>query len=171
MKTLNEIVASLSDKEKTAILFCEQDGNGKHFYQIHKLVQKGLMSLKSIPKLQNIKAYRLNTLGLIVKEYLEHSNFHKEWLDKYYSGILECTYRYRAMLKSMDPTQLSTAFYTFNEELMDGCRTRQPIWKMNRWLGYIQRYVIEKGHTSVSVERDFTRPFFRPLDFDERLNL
>lgn len=168
MKTLNEIIASLSDEETTTILFWEKEYN---VYQSHKLIEKQLLSITLVGGSSSVKVYRLTVLGNIVKEYLEHSNFHKEWLDKYYSGILECTYRYRDMLESMDHTQLSIEVYTFNEELMDGCRKRQPIWKMNRWLGYIQRYVIEKGHTSVSAERDFTRPFFRPLDFDERLNL
>lgn len=69
---MRDIVDSLSEKEKQAILLCEVEGNGKHFYQIHKLVSKGLMSLKPIPKLQNIKAYRLNPLGLAVKDYIEH---------------------------------------------------------------------------------------------------
>jgi hypothetical protein len=40
-----------------------------------------------------------------------------------------------------------------------------PVNKLNRWLGYIQGVLIERGVTTVEAERDFTRLLFRPLDF------
>ena len=59
--------------------------------------------------------------------------------------------------------------------------------KLNRWVGYIQGLLIERGITTVEIERkiiawlpenpliaiyrsvlcNFTRPLFRPLDFSE----
>jgi hypothetical protein len=35
-----------------------------------------------------------------------------------------------------------------------------PIDKTSRWIGYIQRYLIEKEATTVQAERDFSRPLF-----------
>lgn len=32
--------------------------------------------------------------------------------------------------------------------------------KAGRWLGFIQGILIERGITTVQVERDFTRPYF-----------
>ena len=40
-----------------------------------------------------------------------------------------------------------------------------PLLKLNRWLGYIQGVLIERGITDVTTERDWTRPLFRPIDF------
>lgn len=37
----------------------------------------------------------------------------------------------------------------------------QSLTKKHRWLGYIQRAVIEQGFTTVQAERDFTRPIFK----------
>lgn len=34
--------------------------------------------------------------------------------------------------------------------------------KAMRWLGFIQGVMISNGMTTVTVERDFTRPYFRP---------
>lgn len=32
--------------------------------------------------------------------------------------------------------------------------------KAGRWLGFVQGLMIERGLTTVHVERDFTRPYF-----------
>ncbi|WP_127275177.1 hypothetical protein [Mesorhizobium sp. M8A.F.Ca.ET.021.01.1.1] len=53
----------------------------------------------------------------------------------------------------------------FMNELIDGCESAMPICKANRWLGYIQGVLIERGLLTVQEERDATRPYFRPLDF------
>jgi hypothetical protein len=71
VQTLQQLVDGLTPKEKQAILYCQRDGNGKYFYQIHSLVRKELMSLTPVPELQMIKAYRLNELGLQVRTLLE----------------------------------------------------------------------------------------------------
>ncbi len=68
---IESIIHSLSPQEKEAILNIDEMGNGKYIYQVFSLVKKGLMSLKPIPKLQMIKAYRLNGLGNKVKDKLK----------------------------------------------------------------------------------------------------
>lgn len=68
---ISDLLATLDNAEKQAILFCERDGNGKYIYVIHRLVKKQLMSLTPVPKLQMISAYRLNALGLLVRDHLE----------------------------------------------------------------------------------------------------
>lgn len=69
-ETIKEIVDSLTEKEKQAILYCERDGNGMYFYQIYNLVRKSIMSLTPVPELQMVTAYRLNELGIAVRTYL-----------------------------------------------------------------------------------------------------
>jgi hypothetical protein len=39
-----------------------------------------------------------------------------------------------------------------------------PKGKANRWLGFIQGIMIERGLLTVKEERDFTRPFFKNED-------
>ena len=38
-----------------------------------------------------------------------------------------------------------------------------PVDKVSRWIGYIQRGVIDKGFTTVQKERDFSRPLFHKV--------
>jgi hypothetical protein len=61
----------------------------------------------------------------------------------------------------------NTPLFTFSTEFINGCVDGLPDRKLCRWLGYIQRAVIDQGLTSVEAERDWTRPLFRPLDFPE----
>mgnify|MGYP001224219861 CR=1 FL=1 len=35
-----------------------------------------------------------------------------------------------------------------------------PTRKADRWLGFVQGIIIDRGFTTVTAERDFTRPFF-----------
>jgi hypothetical protein len=46
-----------------------------------------------------------------------------------------------------------------------GIKDKLPLMKLNRWLGYIQSELIKLGFTTVEIERNWTRPLFRPLDF------
>jgi hypothetical protein len=55
--------------------------------------------------------------------------------------------------------------HEFLQEFHDGVINEAPLCKLNRWLGYIQAVLIERGVTTVKAERDWTRPLFRPLDF------
>jgi hypothetical protein len=167
MKILNEIIDSLSEKEKHAILHCEEEGNGNYFYQIHKLLEKGLMDFVPIPRLMNIKAPRLNKTGLIIRDLLGYIKIKKEVEDKYYAGIIKHANRYKDMLikSGKDEYDITSEFC---DELILACRSKLPLCKLNRWLGYIQREVISLGLSSVSFERDITRSDFRPLDFNER---
>jgi hypothetical protein len=59
--------------------------------------------------------------------------------------------------------------WDFTLDLMFGCRDGLPVAKMSRWLGYIQGVMIERGFTTVRAERDWTRPLFRPLDFEGKV--
>lgn len=82
----------------------------------------------------------------------------------YYEALRECARRYHLMqfgagIPDSDPLRVFTA------ALDQGCRDRLPIPKLCRWLGYIQGVLIERGFTTVEIERDWTRPLFRPLDF------
>jgi hypothetical protein len=91
--------------------------------------------------------------------------------DAYYSALHQCGERYREMIMarwdwSEDGMPTDTkALLDFVEEFTDGSRTRLPLLKLNRWLGYIQGCLIERIYTTVEEERDWTRPLFRPLDF------
>lgn len=77
------------------------------------------------------------------------------WLSAYYDAILTCVVRYREMAEGM-PDLLS---------FLDEFKRDVPIVKLSRWLGYIQGVLIERGVTTVTIERDATRVLFRPLDF------
>lgn len=98
--------------------------------------------------------------------------------DSYYEALLKCGERYREMLKqyiddndhwgwsqqkatSIDARNLNS----FLTEFIVGCNNRIPLMKLNRWLGYIQGSLIQWEVTTVQIERDWTRPFFRPLDY------
>lgn len=86
--------------------------------------------------------------------------------DAYYLALHKCAERYRDMLIEA-ATYTDDPLWRFNMEFMFACRDRLPLMKLNRWLGYIQGVLIERGHTTVEAERDWTRPLFRPLDFPE----
>lgn len=89
-------------------------------------------------------------------------------MDAYYSALHKCAERYRDMqLEAGVPAYDAT--WKFTMEFMFGCRDRLPLMKLNRWLGYIQAVLIQKGFTTVEAERDWTRPLFRPLDFPNTL--
>ena len=91
-----------------------------------------------------------------------------EQIDAYYTALLDCAKRYASMasvddtLLTRDPQQALSSFIAeFNQAIVD----RLPLLKLNRWLGYIQGVLIARGCTDVETERDFTRPYFRPIDF------
>ncbi len=88
-------------------------------------------------------------------------------MSAYHEALLQCAYRYRDM-------QLNTIgrpdaeLLAFTVEFGVRCREHDfPIPKLCRWLGFIQAGVIRLGLTTVTAERDWTRPLFRPLDFPE----
>ena len=84
----------------------------------------------------------------------------------YHSALHQCAERYRDMMTAADYST-TDPLWKFNFELMHGCRDGLPIPKLCRWLGYIQGVLIENGITTVTAERDWTRPLFRPLDFPD----
>lgn len=71
MADIDELAAKLTEAQRWAVMRCEQDGNGAHFYQIDGLVRLGLMSLQPIPEFQGMYAYRLNELGVALRSYLK----------------------------------------------------------------------------------------------------
>lgn len=77
------------------------------------------------------------------------------WAEQYYDAILTCVARYREMAEGMP--DLLTFLDEFTRDV--------PLMKLSRWLGYVQGVLITRGVTTVTIERDATRPLFRPLDF------
>ncbi len=91
-------------------------------------------------------------------------------MDEYYEALHKCAERYRDMLLDIEYWESSVKnddLYLFNTQFEFGCRDRLPLMKLNRWLGYIQGCLIERGYTTVETERDWTRPLFRHLDYAE----
>jgi len=82
--------------------------------------------------------------------------------DPYYDALIRCGNRYSQMTLVYEP---DSELRGFINEFIQGCVDGLPLMKLNRWLGYIQGCVIERGYTTVAEERDWTRPLFRPLDF------
>jgi hypothetical protein len=90
---------------------------------------------------------------------------------QYYFGYHKCAERYRDMMMDKydvrDMPEHEKELWDFIMEFMFATRDRKPLLKISRWLGYIQGVLIERGYTTVTIERDWTRPLFRPLDFAE----
>lgn len=87
---------------------------------------------------------------------------------EYHDALLKCGYRYRDMklaTYSEERFAVGDDLLPFINEFIDGCQSGMPVPKLCRWLGYIQGVLIERGLTTVTIERDWTRPLFRPLDF------
>ena len=82
--------------------------------------------------------------------------------DKYYDAIYECASRYHNMVNLENDIDL----YNFILRLKNCAKYKSlPLMKLNRWLGYIQGCLITKDYTTVEIERDWSRPYFQPLDF------
>ncbi len=80
----------------------------------------------------------------------------------------EIQYRYALELcciRYEDMAEPGTPLFDFIIEMKEHIWTH-PLLKLNRWLGYIQGTIISEGRTTVTRERDWTRPLFRPLDFE-----
>lgn len=91
----------------------------------------------------------------------------------YYDALMACLMRYRAMI-DQDPHREK---YSGHNDLLDfisefevSIKSRYPLNKLNRWIGYIQGVLIERGVTTVNAEREWTRPLFRQLDFAPKPN-
>lgn len=84
----------------------------------------------------------------------------------YHEALQTCGERYRDILSYPHP-DTNDPLWQFTMEFLAGCRAGMPLCKLNRWLGYIQGVLIERKYTTVQAERDWTRPLFRPLDYQE----
>ncbi len=96
---------------------------------------------------------------------------------QYYYSLLCCADRYAGMATCDDYINLrgslanntgTDSLSPFIEQFRNGCvegPEQLPVEKLLRWLGYIQGVLIERSMTSVEIERNWTRPLFRPLEF------
>ena len=90
-------------------------------------------------------------------------------MHEYYDALDKCAERYKIMLLDADywdGSQKTADLWEFYKLFKSGVRDKLPLMKLNRWLGYLQGCLIERGYTTVQAERDWTRPLFRPLDFN-----
>lgn len=88
--------------------------------------------------------------------------------ESYYHALGACLDRYRKMIADHRASHDHTVhqdLLDFIEEFDLAITKRYPLCKLNRWLGYIQGVLIERHVTTVTAERDWTRPLFRPIDF------
>ena len=97
----------------------------------------------------------------------------------YYDAIGKASTRYRAMVsKFIDDNdywgwqgknrQKFIDLLRFIIEIDFQCNQKKlSLNKLNHWIGYVQGFLIAHGITSVKTERDATRPWFRPLDFED----
>lgn len=88
----------------------------------------------------------------------------------YYEALRHHLIRYELMVSQVSGLPLVS--YT-KEQLLEFIKLtiekideEYPLNKLNRWFGFIQGIIIACGFTTVEAERDATRSFFRPLDFD-----
>ena len=80
-------------------------------------------------------------------------------MNDYYDAVMKCVERYKEIANNSEGCQDLLKFLSeFNTQI--------PLNKLNRWLGYVQGVLIERGFTDVETERNWTRPLFRPLDFN-----
>lgn len=79
---------------------------------------------------------------------------------QYRMALHTCFARYRDMADAG-----SELLRFINEALIEGHLL--SVCKLNRWLGYVQGTLIAQGKTTVQIERDWTRPCFKPLDDQE----
>jgi len=92
---------------------------------------------------------------------------------EYYKALAQCAERYLEMIDDLcyyEGHDKNTKLFHFVYEFKCGVRDQLPLMKLNRWLGYIQGCLIERGYTTVEAERNWTRPLFRPLDFKAELH-
>lgn len=84
--------------------------------------------------------------------------FSEEWISAYYDGILEFTELYKSWIQDEpEMADLAEFFEEFSRDV--------PLLKLDRWFGYAQGILIERGMTTTEIERARTRSTFRRLDF------
>lgn len=88
--------------------------------------------------------------------------YSRQWIEAYYRAILTCVVRYQKMANALESGPRSEIL-----EFLDEFNSDVPLLKLDRWLGYVQRFMIGHGVTTVTDERNWTRALFRPLDFIE----
>lgn len=97
---------------------------------------------------------------------------------EYYASLYNVANRYRHMIyKVMDDNdywgwqkqtrQEMQELLDFVLEILQGTVSKVPLAKINRWIGYVQGMLIAWKITDVQTERDWTRSYFRHLDYGE----
>lgn len=89
---------------------------------------------------------------------------------EYYDALKSCASKYFYLTQrclTYPFSESDKALLLFILEFDRGIKERMPLMKLNRWLGYIQGCMIERGYTTVQAERDWTRPLFRHLDYGD----
>ena len=78
----------------------------------------------------------------------------------------EITDRYLDMLSDIDAIQEPEPGTSLNhlKWMINELTNDRPWGKQRGWLGFIQYGLVVNGYTTVTAERDFTRPFFSKLD-------
>lgn len=89
-------------------------------------------------------------------------------MSQYHESIKELVELYLVIFDLSEPRE--EKLKEFMEEIVKGCNEDMPICKLNRWLGYVQGVLIERGFTTVETERECTRALFRPLDYPANNN-
>lgn len=91
----------------------------------------------------------------------------QKWEQDYYLAIMKCHEHYLALCIQMEGKDFGFGPITLVDvkKFLDEFNHEVPLVKLSRWLGYVQGVLIERGVTTVEIERDWTRPLFRPLDF------
>lgn len=84
----------------------------------------------------------------------------------YHQALYTCGRRYRDMLVNRDSRTYQT-IWNFVNKFIEECEKGMPVPKLCRWLGWIQRDLVEHGLTTQQAEQEWTRPLFRPLDYPE----
>jgi hypothetical protein len=90
----------------------------------------------------------------------------EKWKSDYYLAIMKCQEKYLGLCIQMEGRDFGFGPVSFKDlvKFLDEFNYEVPLMKLNRWLGYVQGVLIERGVTTVEIERDETRPLFKPLD-------
>lgn len=81
-------------------------------------------------------------------------------MSEYHNAIRQCATRYHDIAK-----HYAVDLVEFIDEIDRGCVNNLPVPKLCRWIGFVQGVLIDRQLTTISAERDWTRPLFRPLDY------
>lgn len=92
--------------------------------------------------------------------------------EQYYEALEKCFARYLNMISEATYWDGYIAYRGLQDFTLLAFKESQSktlsIFKLNRWLGYVQGCLIERGLTSIEAERNWTRPLFKDLDKERK---